>query len=342
MTADQTARAAKITEFLLQAGWVSAQRQAVTGDASHRRYERLTQSGATAILMDDPSNDPDAIRQFARVADHLRALGLSTPAILSMNAGHGLMLLEDLGDTLFAQDMTAAPACQTDLYRAATDVLIQLHQHPTPEWAPDFTPDYMAAQLDPLWQWYVGHGQPQPDQHASFSTLFQPKLRQYADDQTVLIHRDYHAENLIHLPDRHGVARVGIIDFQDAKSGAPAYDLVSLLQDARRDVPVEIEQAMITRYLTRTGQDRDVFLASYATLGLQRNLRILGVLTRICLVRGDRHYIDFLPRVWSYVQRNLQHPALTTLTEPLMRSVPAPTPDYCDMLKSKAATCPTP
>ncbi|CUH85451.1 aminoglycoside phosphotransferase family protein [Thalassovita mediterranea] len=331
-----------IPAFLATTDWADATRRPLAGDASNRRYERLHMGDSSAVLMDAPPDRGEDVRPFVQIAGHLNALGLSAPAILAADPENGFLLLEDFGDALLARLVADDPAVQIPLYTAATDVLITLHRSPAPAGVEAFTPTVMSDLIAPLWDWYLGQGTVQPQLQKQFSTLFLPILQQYANNTSVMILRDYHAENLIHLPDRAGAAQMGLLDFQDAKAGHVAYDLVSLLQDARRDVAPEVEAQMIDHYLSETGIERDSFTAAYATLGLQRNLRILGVLTRLCLHGGKAHYVDFLPRVWGYVLRDLDHPALAPLAPFLIQNLPAATPEYCATLKAKAGTCPTP
>jgi hypothetical protein len=158
----------------------------------------------------------------------------------------------------------------------------------------------------------------------------------------VLALRDFHAENLVWLPDRAGVARVGLLDFQDAEAGHPAYDLVSLLKDARRDLAPGLEQEMIDRFLSRTGCDPERFAAAYAALGAQRNLRILGVFARLSMHFGKPHYVDLIPRVWAHLTASLRHPALAPLARRVADDLPEPTPDILASLKEQCATVPTP
>ncbi|MCG7493918.1 phosphotransferase [Thalassobius sp. Cn5-15] len=331
-----------ITAFLAATDWANATRSQLAGDASNRRYERLHMGNNTAVLMDAPPDRGEDVRPFIQIARRLSTLGLSAPEILAEDIENGFLLLEDFGDALLARLVAEDPAAQIPLYTAATDVLITLHQSPAPKEIEAFTPAVMTDLITPLWNWYMGQGTAHRDLAHRFSILFLPILQQYANDTSVMILRDYHAENLIHLPDRSGAAQMGLLDFQDAKAGHRAYDLVSLLQDARRDVAPEIEAQIINHYLSETGIERDSFTAAYATLGLQRNLRILGVLTRLCLHADKAHYVDFLPRVWGYVLRDLDHSALAPLAPFLFEHLPAPTPEYCTTLKAKAGTCPTP
>ena len=149
----------------------------------------------------------------------------------------------------------------------------------------------------------------------------------------VFVHRDFHVQNLMYLPDRSGIAQVGVIDFQDARSGHRAYDLVSLLQDARRDVPPAIEMQMIERYLAKTGVDASGFRTAYAVIGLQRNLRILGVFARLSLDHGKPQYLDLIPRVWRHVTHGLGHPAVAPLADWLIKELPTPTPENLAKLR---------
>ena len=193
------------------------------------------------------------------------------------------------------------------------------------------------------WQWYAtGAGHRDDAGEARFQAAFEPLLQQYTGAAPVLIQRDYHAENLLWLPGRDGIARVGLLDFQDALRGHPAYDLVSVLQDARRDVAPALETLMIARYCAASGQDRDAFETAYHLLGAQRNLRILGVFARLCMRSGKAHYIDLVPRVWGLLQRDLAHPALEPVRGLVAESLPAPTETTLKRLKSRCATVPTP
>jgi aminoglycoside/choline kinase family phosphotransferase len=158
----------------------------------------------------------------------------------------------------------------------------------------------------------------------------------------VLVLRDYHAENLIWLPEREGIARVGLLDFQDAVLGHPEYDLVSMLQDARRDVPDNIVRETCQHYLARSGADPESFETAYHLLGLQRNLRILGVFARLCIQAGKPHYVDLIPRVYAHVLHNLKHPKLHHLAKAFLPALPEPTPDFLNTLRNRCAKIPTP
>jgi len=174
-------------------------------------------------------------------------------------------------------------------------------------------------------------------QATKFKTTFATILDEHTSASQVLIQRDYHAENLLWLPDRSGIAQVGLLDFQDAMIGHMAYDLVSVLQDARRDVSLKVEAEMIAHYCAETGTDEAGFRTSYSVLGLQRNLRILGVFTRLCVRDGKAHYVDFIPRVWGFILRNMDNPALAPVAQMIHHDLPKPTEDTLDRIK---AQCP--
>lgn len=290
----------------------------LAGDASRRRYRRLSRNGETAILMENGGD----IAPFLRVAAHISARGLSAPAILRADPARGRILLEDLGDDTLSRIAGAEPSRVPDLYAAATDVLVALHSSPPPAWVKPYGPAEMAAALAPAFEHYApGTG---PVARAKIRAQMQALLAALAPETSVLVHRDYHAENLLWLPARRGPARIGLLDFQDALAGHPAYDLVSLLQDARRDVAPEIEVRMIARYCDATGRETERFRAAYALQGAQRHIRILGIFARLSSEAGKPGYLRLLPRVWRHLLRCLEHPELRTLREPLLEHLPAP------------------
>lgn len=329
------------TDFIKRAGWGDAKITPLAGDASNRRYDRLHLDGKTAVLMDAPPAKDEDVRPFVSIATHLSNAGLSAPRIMAQDTEQGFLLIEDLGDALFARVISADPTLETALYQSAVDVLLHLHQTPPPK-----LDRYDAATTTPLaalafdWYDFGANGSVNSAAKADFSKKFQALLEPLDAHQPVLIQRDYHAENLLWLPDRDGVARVGLLDFQDAMLGHCAYDLVSVLQDARRDVPPSLEKEMIARFLNHATLDPEQFIKSYAILGAQRNLRILGVFTRLCMRDGKSHYVDLIPRVWNHIQTNLKHPALNDVARLLSETLPPPTPEILERLRSKCATHP--
>ena len=333
-----------IKAFLQAAGWGEASRAPLAGDASSRRYERLTVSdGKDAVLMDAPLDQNDSLRAFIKIAQFLTAHGMSAPDIYAVDEPNGLLLLEDLGDALFARVMDNDPGLEHQLYTAGVDALIALHKVQPPSDLPVYTAPVLAGKTLITWQWYPGApDQPYLEKARAFQQNFETILAETGANSDVLIQRDYHAENLIWLPDRAGLAQVGMLDFQDALIGHRAYDLVSLLQDARRDVPIQLEAQMIDHYIAETGAEPETFRASYHLLGLQRNLRIIGIFARLSLHFGKAHYIDFIPRVWGYIERDLSHPSAKNIKDLILHDLTAPSPDHLRRLRDQCGTVPTP
>jgi len=323
-----------ISAFLSRTGWGAVRRAPLAGDASNRRYERLIQSdtGRRAILMIAPPDRGEDVAPFIDVARHLRGLRLSPPALLGEDTAHGLLLLEDLGDDLFARLLEADPSREASLYRSAVDVLLHLHRTAPMPGLMQLDPQRLTEMTDIGFDRYVRPAD--TGLEARFQAAFRSVADAVLDDPPVMILRDYHAENLIWLPDRSGTARVGLLDFQDAALCHPAYDLVSLLRDARRDVSPETEAGMIARFIARAGVDDAQFRAAYAALCVQRNLRILGIFARLAQERGKPHYLQLIPRVHAHVLHGLNHPALAECAGILHPALPAPTARYLATLEA--------
>lgn len=324
-------RDVEIRDFLAAAGWTDAERLPLAGDASARRYERLRRGGTRAILMDVPPVSGLVVGPFLAVDRWLRAAGLSAPEVIEADEGRGLVLLEDLGDDLFARILAARPDREGALYAEAVDLLAHLQGLPPPagQWSPPpYDLEFLQREARLLVEWYLPAttGAPvAPDLAAEFEALTAAALGPVAVER-VAVYRDYHAENLLWLPERAGRARIGLLDFQDMLIGHPAYDLVSLLADARRDVPHELAQAMEARYVARTGAEPEAFAAAARTLSAQRNMKIVGLFTRLCRRDGKARYLDLLPRVWGHLVADLSHPTLAPLARFLSMHVPAPEP----------------
>lgn len=338
-----TDRMALARQFLATTEWANAESSLLAGDASNRKYYRLGRpnSAETAVLMDAPPEEGEDVRPFVHIAHHLLGAGLSAPRILARDEINGFLLLEDLGDALFARAIPDNPALESTLYATATDALVALHDHAPPPGLAAYDPMLMADMAALAVDWYAnGAGKADNGARQALHDAMHDLLAEHAAEATVLIQRDYHAENLLWLPERTGVARVGLLDFQDAMLGHPAYDLVSLLQDARRDVPADIETRMIARYLAKTGLEEQAFQTAYRCLGAQRNLRILGVFARLCIRDGKRGYIDLIPRVWAHLQMDLAHPVLGPVARIVTDALPEPTPVTLKKLSEKCATVP--
>lgn len=329
------ARAGQSQQFLDQIGWGTARRRFLAGDASDRSYDRLWQGNETAVLMDAPPSKGDDPAQFLAIAQHLSGLDLSAPQCLGADLPQGFLLLEDLGDGLFADLVAADPAQELPLYAAATDVLLHVQSHPAPSNLPNLSAADWANAAAFALDWYRMGILGEKAESGEFQSVLGDLLHCHADGPRVLILRDYHAQNLLWLPERAGLARVGLLDFQLAQMGQPGYDLVSLLQDARRDVSPGTEAAMTQRFVAATGVSDAAFRQSYAVLGAQRALRILGIFARLCLVAGKSGYLPLLPRVWQQLQANLRQPGLESLRVICDRLLPPPTPAALDVLEAK-------
>ena len=318
------ARERLCSDVLRQAGWDNARREALSGDASARRYERLYLKGETRLLMDAPPHQSDQVSDFVSIGRHLCRLGLSTPRIYAEDLQNGLLLIEDFGDGGFARLMQDDPDSEIPLYTEAIKVLAHLQSHPPAQDIPELSGADWAQSAGLVLEWYhfavMGK---RPDGRA-LTALLNDQLSHLANLPLVMIHRDFHAENLMWLPERNGLQKVGLLDFQLAQMGQPGYDLVSLLQDARRDVGAGVEKQMIEHFLALTGLEESAFLPGYACLGTLRALRVLGIFARLCLVSGKSHYVDLIPRVWAHLQRNLQHPALQNLRQICSDLLPPP------------------
>lgn len=322
--------------FLAKTAWANGIQTDLAGDASNRRYERVFApvTGLPAVLMDAPPGKAEDVATFVHITNHLRDIGLSAPEILAEDTDHGFLLIEDLGDDLYARVLICEPALEAPLYVAATDVLVNLHSATVPDL--DTMGPRVLAELDEIAFTHYRGGileAQDPVLAAQFVDQFEDILRHTVTGDPVLVQRDYHAENLLWLPDRDGVARVGLLDYQAALAGHRAYDLVSLLQDARRDVPVTIEQQMIKHYIAKTGVDDPNFRAAYTVLGVQRNLRILGVFARLSQDYGKPQYVDLIPRVWAHMIRGLDHPALAPVADMIRNNLPLPTPENLNKLR---------
>jgi N-acetylmuramate 1-kinase len=336
-----TDRPAETCAFIARSGWGSAHRQHLAGDASDRRYERLRHGAATAVLMDNRPGGADDPAAFSAMARHLRGLGLSAPAILAEDLPSGFLLLEDLGDDLYARLLASDPTREADLYAPAVDTLLHLQAVAPPPGLPNLTAEDWATAAGFALDWYAFAATGEKPDAQAFHRALTDALRAHADGPRVLILRDYHAENLLWLPGREGLRRVGLLDFQLGQLGQPGYDLVSLLQDARRDVATGTETAMIARFAAARGEDPARFAAHYATLGAQRALRILGVFARLCLVAGKPHYLRLIPRVWGQLQGNLAHPALADLRAICDATLPEPTPDILQKIEEQCPASPS-
>jgi hypothetical protein len=359
--AGQVARLKALRQFLTDAGYDDARRQRMAGDASTRSYARLFRDDAGVILMNSPRR-PDGppiydgksysaaahlaedVKPFVAIANGLRERGFSAPAIRHAHLDEGFLITEDFGSAGVTEGDPARPIVER--YQAATDMLAALHREPLPDVLPltpqasyaipAFDTNALLVEIGLMPEWYLPDRNAPLDlpMHATFVTMWRDLLdKAAAEPKTRALKtwalRDFHSPNLIWLEDRADIAKVGIIDFQDTVLAPAAYDLVSLLQDARIDVPEQLELVLLTRYIkARLAADANFdpkhFAALYALMSAQRNTKLLGIFARLNRRDGKPHYLRHLPRIWTYLNRSLAHPALAGLRDWYAANVPPP------------------
>jgi aminoglycoside/choline kinase family phosphotransferase len=309
-------RDAVIEAFLAKSGWGGAVRDKLPGDASFRRYERLELRGARAMLMDAPPPKED-VRPFLHVARHLTSLGFSAPLVFEADEANGLLVLEDLGNDTFTR-LLAQGVDETELYELAVDTLVALHSVPwrraVPQGLALYDDTRLLDEAKLLTDWFLPAVTGTPtsaELTESYAAAWREAFVSLRGQPTTLVLRDYHVDNLMRLPGRVSVTACGLLDFQDALAGPTAYDLVSLVEDARRDLGPGLAEAMTARYLDAFPDlDRDAFAAAAAVLAAQRNAKIVGIFTRLSRRDGKHGYLRHVPRVWRLLENDLRHPAL--------------------------------
>ncbi len=315
--------------FLSGCGWAGHAPTALAGDASFRRYYRLRNGHSRVVVMDAPPPFED-VGPFAKVAAILRDLGFSAPEVLAADHAAGFLLLEDFGDDTYNR-LLADGGDEIALYALAIDTLAEL-QRIVARSALPCLPTYDTARLLDeaalLVDWYLPAVAGSPlagGLREEYLSLWQQVLPDAtAPFPATLVLRDFHIDNLMLLQHRSGVGRCGLLDFQDAVCGPPAYDLVSLVEDARRDVPAELSRAMVARYLDAfPALDRPAFRRAAGILAAQRNCKILGIFTRLYRRDGKPGYLTHIPRVWRLLDNDLKEPALAPLEQWLDRHLPA-------------------
>ena len=310
-------------DFLSGCGWAGARIEPLAGDASFRRYFRVhLDDGRQAVLMDAPPPHEDP-RPFVAVAEWLASIGLSAPEILARDMERGLLLLGDFGDDRLRERLDAEGHREAELYEVATDLLVHLHAHPPMAGLPVHGLAQWLDELALFTDWYapaLGLEVDADAYRAAWREVLEPVANDGLGPVTVL--RDFHAENVMLVRDLAGIADFGLLDFQDALAGHPAYDLASVLEDARRDVSPAVERAMIDRYRASAGQG-EAFERAYWALAAQRNTRILGVFVRLWKRDGKPGYRKFQPRMWGLLERDLAHPSLAPVRAWFEANVPS-------------------
>lgn len=304
--------------FLAAHGWAGARIAPLAGDASFRRYFRVIDGERSAVLMDAPPPHEDTA-PFVAMARWLGERAFTAPAILAVDEAQGLVLLSDLGDVRM-RETADAQGDELALYSSAVDLLIELAAHPAGPLEP-YDRDVLQREAALFVDWYCPAVGIEPDRDG-YVAAWDKVLAHALAPEPVTVLRDYHAENLMLVgPEHGGDRRMGLLDFQDALAGHPAYDLVSLLQDARRDVDPGVEEAMLARYRAATGAGED-FMRAYHVLGAQRNAKIIGIFTRLWRRDGKPRYAGLCPRVWAYLERDLSQPVLAPVAAWFDANVP--------------------
>jgi len=345
-----------IEEFVNATEFAGGDLKKLAGDASARRYARVALGGKTAMVMDTPP-EGENFPAFVQIAEHLLNAGYSAPKVMARDMENGFLLLEDLGDDSFSKlcchlalvagsefenNISTRPrykngVTELELYETAIDLLAEwkINTRHSREGGnlflqiPAFagmTKNTYLREVSLFPDWYLPRifsEEKVANLRAEYMQIWEEILANSALAQNIFVHRDFHADNLMWLPEREGVKKVGLLDFQDALLGDAAYDMVSLLEDARRDVAPELAQKMIERYLQQTDVDEKKFRNSYSILGAQRNLKIIGIFVRLFVRDGKENYLRFLPRVWAHLERDLQHESLKVLRKWLDKNVPA-------------------
>lgn len=353
-------RDAEIKAFLKLAGWEQAERAAVPGDASTRRYERLTLGKQKAVLMDAPKgaeapSEPEGAsvadrkalgynalarlagpnpEAFGCIANELTTRGFSAPKIIAADMERGFMLLEDLGDDLYARVIAEHPVKERQLYEAAIDTLAAIYRSSFPSkmsfqgesWrVRSYDGAALLAEADLFLDWYAkdfGRNIQGPAR-AAWNDIWMDLFKSLEVHAAGLALRDFHAENIFWLPERQAVSRVGLIDFQDGLFAHPAYDLVSLIEDARRDVSPDLSAPLLKRFCEKAGlKYGSKFKTAYAVMGAQRNAKILGIFVRLAERDKKPHYRELIPRVAAHFKGNLKEPKCAELKSWIEDHVP--------------------
>lgn len=323
-SAAREARDALMDTFQHQAGWGTARRSLLAGDASFRKYWRLeAPSGATAVIMDAPPTHEN-VRPFIHIARHLSSLGFSAPRIDHIDLDNGFLLLEDLGDGTYTR-LLAEGKDEWMLYSLATDVLAELSAAALPSDVPPYDEHKLLSETALLPDWFLTSvgASVSSQARSDWDQAWRQVLPVAHSVPSALVLRDYHVDNLLLLPERLGLSACGLLDFQDAVIGPLTYDIMSLMEDARRDIDPALVAAMKARFLVaRPDLHEETFSASWAVMAAQRHAKVIGIFARLFKRDGKPGYLVHIPRVWRLLERACQHPSCAPIRTWLDTHVP--------------------
>ena len=318
-----TKREEQIKELLRKNNLLCAPTEKITSDASNRKYLRLTKGNKTVILMDSNPEKNEPVNNFIYFTNFLRKHHFSAPKIYDSDIPNGLLLLEDLGARNFADILKVKPKVETNIYKEAVNQLIMIQSKETPKQAKPYSTEILIEEALLFTEWYLGETN-SSRLSTQFTSLLTPLLKKIDQTKPTLVLRDFHAENLIWMNSRKNFKRVGLLDYQDALIGHPAYDIASLLKDARRDVSIEVRDIMTNHYLEKTKHNKDLFLRDYSILSAQRNLKIIGIFSRLSIRDKKKNYVKLIPRVWKNLENDFMHPDLKNLSKFINAVAPYP------------------
>ena len=318
-----TKREEQIKELLRKNNLLCAPTEKITSDASNRKYLRLTKGNKTVILMDSNPEENEPVNNFIYFTNFLRKHHFSAPKIYDSDIPNGLLLLEDLGARNFADILKVKPKVETNIYKEAVNQLIMIQSKETPKQAKPYSTEILIEEALLFTEWYLGETN-SSRLSTQFTSLLTPLLKKIDQTKPTLVLRDFHAENLIWMNSRKNFKRVGLLDYQDALIGHPAYDIASLLKDARRDVSIEVRDIMTNHYLEKTKHNKDLFLRDYSILSAQRNLKIIGIFSRLSIRDKKKNYVKLIPRVWKNLENDFMHPDLKNLSKFINAVAPYP------------------
>jgi N-acetylmuramate 1-kinase len=316
-------RKLQLQAFLKEANWADAEISLLAGDASFRTYYRVKQAGKTAVLMDAPPTF-ERLEPFINVTNYLRAQHIAAPELYAIDTFHGFLLLEDFGDIRLNQWLDKHPDTAIRSYEAALTILSKLHTCPLPEHIAPYTAEVLLREMRLFSEWYLPMvlGSVSEKMITQFEVVIAELIPYCLSKHAVLTLRDYHADNLMVLSDDTQPS-LGLLDYQDALIGHPAYDVVSLLQDARRDVPPAMAQTLLQYFMQQSHiPDQTAFHTAFHALGIQRNLKIIGIFSRLSSRDSKHHYLPLIPRVWNYISVSFEEQPFAHLKQQFEQIIP--------------------